>query len=179
MPNAIDLLTHDHGVVEGLFRQVADDGVPEPEVVAAIVRELSVHDAIEKEHLYPVVRARMADGNRIAACSITEHGKVARLLGEIDRRPVGDPHRRDLLAELLPAVRAHVAEEEGEIFPALAARMASEELDELGATLAAAKAKAPTRPHPHAPQSSFGNRAARLIAAPLDKARDLFQRRRP
>jgi hypothetical protein len=79
----------------------------------------------------------------------------------------------------MPVVRAHVAEEEGEIFSALAARMAAEELDDLGETLAAAKAKAPTRPHPHAPQSSLGNRAARLVSTPLDKARDLVQRRRP
>jgi hemerythrin superfamily protein len=179
MPNAIEVLTRDHGTVEGLFRQVPGDGIPEAQVVAAIVRELSVHDAIEKEHLYPVVRARMAEGNRVSARSITEHGEVARVLGEIDRRSPDDPHRRDLLAELMPAVRAHVAEEEGEIFPALQARMAPEELDELGATLAAAKAKAPTRPHPHAPQSSLGSRAARLVAAPLDKARDLVQRRRP
>lgn len=179
MTSALDILRQDHQRVEDLFSRLIGDGVPEAEVVAAIVRDLSVHDAVEKEYFYPVVRARMADGNRVAARSITEHGEMARLLGKIDRCSVDDPHRRDLLAELMPSVRAHVAEEEGEIFPALAARMASEELDELGATLAAAKEKAPTRPHPHAPQSSLGNRAARLVAAPLDKARDLVQRRRP
>ena len=178
MANALDILRQDHRTVEELFSRLPDEGLHDAEVVAAIVRELSVHDAIEKEHLYPVVRTRMTDGNDVASRSIAEHGEVARLLVEIDRR-VDDPHRPHLLDELMTAVRAHVADEEGEIFPALTARMASEELDELGATLRAAKGKAPTRPHPHAPQSSLGNRAARLVSGPLDKARDLLQRRRP
>lgn len=177
MTDALELLISDHRAVEGLFAQLGSDGTPDPEVVRRIVRDLSTHDAIEKEHLYPVVRARLDDGNQIAHHSITEHGEVARLLAEIDRRPSDDPHRRELLAELMPTVRAHVAEEEAEIFPVLASRMAAEELAELGETLARAKEKAPTRPHPHAPSSGWGNRVARKLTAPLDKLRDLPRRR--
>lgn len=177
MPDAIELLQSDHRAVERLFAELAREQKPPSALVNAIVKELSIHDAIEKEHLYPIVRDRLPRGNEAAEQCFDAHDSIGLTLAEIDRRPVDDPALGGLLDMLIATVRTHVAEEEEEIFPVLRIKMAPEELDELGDTLESAKAKAPTRPHPHAPNSGVGARLAAAAAAPLDKLRDAIHRR--
>lgn len=177
MTDAITVLTTDHRTVDGLFTQVEGQATPPQEVVDRIVKELSVHDAIEKEHLYPAVRQRVEGGAAQADHSIEEHDQVARLLLEIDRTRSGEPGLPGLLAELITTVRAHVQEEETGIFPSLRASVTQADLDALGETLEGAKASAPTRPHPHAPSEGTGTKLAGALSAPLDKARDAIQGR--
>src|SRR6185437_15902150 len=115
--NAIDLLMTDHREMESLFSK-AQAGVGDQEVVEKIVRELSIHDAIERELLYPLVREKIpSEGERLAEHSLDEHEKVARLLADIEK--ANDSERRGLLAELMSDVKEHVAEEESQIFPKL------------------------------------------------------------
>src|SRR5438270_199630 len=59
--DAIQILTDDHREVEGLFQKVESGSAGKKDVVAKIVRELSIHDAIEREYLYPAVRKHIAD----------------------------------------------------------------------------------------------------------------------
>jgi hypothetical protein len=81
------------------------------------------------------------------------------------------------LGTLIELVRTHVHEEESQIFPALQAAMSPAELDNLGEVLATAKAVAPTRPHPLAPSGGLGTMVAGALSAPLDKVRDIVERR--
>ena len=175
--DALDLLRQDHLRVEALFVEMGGTTKPDPVLVSRMVKELSVHDVIEKKHLYPLVRDRLPRGNQIAQRSFDEHAVVTATLAEIDRRPHDDPRRRDLVNRLIILVRTHVDEEEGEIFPALRARLAPEELHELAASLESAKSKAPTRPHPHSPNAGLGMRVMSSAVAPLDKLRDRVRRR--
>ena len=57
-PDAIQLLTADHAEVEQMFQQVESlpDGESRSSLVAEVVRELSVHAAIEEQVLYPAMR---------------------------------------------------------------------------------------------------------------------------
>ena len=65
-PNAIELLTTDHAAVEQMFRQIESlpEGDARSELVAGVVRELSVHAAIEEQVLYPAMRKALPDARR-------------------------------------------------------------------------------------------------------------------
>ena len=176
MPDAFEMLVADHRRVAELLKD-ATAGEPAPGVIASIVKELSVHDAIERVHVYPQVRDRLENGHFLSQRAIFEHGEVARLLLELDRRPDGDTAVPDLLVRLRELVANHVEEEEAALFPALRRVMAGEEVDELGTTLEGARSSAPTRPHPHTPQDGTSAKLAAAAAAPLDKLKDKLQRR--
>ncbi|HET9690685.1 MAG TPA: hemerythrin domain-containing protein [Acidimicrobiales bacterium] len=177
MTDAITVLTTDHRAVDGLFSQIEGQDAPDQDLLDRIVKELSIHDAIEREHLYPVLRERLPDGDRWSDRSVDEHNEIATTLVKVDKRPSGTEGLATLLASLISEVRTHVQEEEGEIFPALRAALSQTELDDLGATLEKAKTSAPTRPHPHAPDEGTGTKVAGAVSAPLDRLRDAAQGR--
>ena len=172
MPDAITVLTADHRTVESLFSKVEGQANPKTDVVNEIVKELSIHDAIEKEYLYPTVRDKVSSGNGMADHSIEEHDNVAETLLAIDKADAGSGEQAQLLTQLIQMVTSHVEEEEQQIFPAMRTSMSQTELDELGDKLKTAKKTAPTRPHPHAPSEGLGTKVAGAMSAPLDKARD-------
>jgi hemerythrin superfamily protein len=168
--NAIDALMTDHREVEELFSKVQAGG-PEKDVVEKIVRELSIHDAIERELLYPLVREKIpSEGEGLAEHSLDEHEAVARLLADIEK--ANDSERATLLNELMTDVKKHVAEEESQVFPKLRTVTTESELMELGQRLEDAKKRAPTHPHPHAPRSGAGAKVAGMAAGAMDRMRD-------
>lgn len=175
--DAIELLTTDHAEVEQMFRQV--ESMPESDsrnqLVGDIVRELSVHAAIEEQILYPAMRKALPDGDTLVQEAIEEHQQVKETLSAIER--ADSPDQRDpLLVQLMGNVRHHVDEEETELFPKLRASIGQEELRTMGAELAKAKKLAPTHPHPNAPNTPPGNVVGGAAAALIDKARDAFRR---
>jgi hemerythrin superfamily protein len=176
-PDAADFLEAEHARIDRLLAQVEEDRVPAPDLAARIVKELSVHDSIEREHLYPALRRRLPNGNQLYGEWLAEHGRIAAVLAEIDRRPPHDSHRTDLLGELVGLVRTHIAEEEGMLLPSMRSRMTEEERRSLGRALESGKGRAPTRPHSHIAGAGLGARMARLVAAPLDKTRDAISGR--
>ena len=175
--DAIQLLTSDHAKVEQMFRLI--ESLPEgdslQEQVEGVVRELSIHAAIEEQVLYPAMRKALPDGDALAQEAIDEHQQAKETLAAIERTE--DPgERRRLLFELMVDVRHHVKEEEMELFPKLQASMGRDELREMGGKLAAAKRMAPTHPHPKAPNTPPGNVVGGAAAAVIDKARDALRR---
>lgn len=176
-PNAIELLTSDHAAVEQMFRQIETlpEGDARSELVAGVVRELSVHAGIEEQVLYPAMRKALPDGDHLVHEAIDEHKRVKEALAAIER--ADSPSERDPhLVFLIGNVRHHVEEEEVELFPKLRASITTAELQEMGAKLAAAKKLAPTHPHPHAPNTPPGNVVGGVAAAVIDKARDALKR---
>ena len=177
MPDAISVLTNDHRTVNDLFARVEGNPEPMPEVVHRIVTELSVHDVIEKEHLYPAIRKYVDGGDDLADRSVTEHDQVARTLLAIDKAGDGSSQQVDHLAALITLVRRHVTEEESELFVALRSSMTADQLEQLGQSLVAAKQTAPTRPHPLAPSEGLATKVAGAVSAPLDRMKDKLQGR--
>lgn len=171
-PDGLDILAADHRRIEELLGRAELQEWPARDVVDRLVREVSVHDAIERECLYPLVRHRLMSGNELYDAALVEHGRAAAVLSEVDRRPDGDAHRRDQVKRVVALLRTHVAEEEGSLFPALRAHLSAQELAELAGQLASARRSAPTRPHPHVAGTGMSARMARLVTGPLDRARD-------
>ena len=139
-----------------------------------IIRDLSMHAAVEEELLYPAARKRLRNGTTLVNEAKTEHRQLKRLLDRLDKMDADDPQSDEVMASVRRAVQQHVKEEEGPggILQGLRKEMSRDELVTLGKELRAAKKLAPTRPHPNAPDSPPANMLVDGAAGMVDRARD-------
>lgn len=177
--DAIELLCHDHRMVEQLFRDYKAVGSDTQRrgVVEIIVRELSKHAALEELMFYPLAKKVLPDGQREIDEHLAEHLSVKKTLAALDELSAGDERTNGLMEELQREIEHHVREEEGELMPKLREAVDQQALDELGQALDQAKQTAPTRPHPHAPDQPPGLALAGPLAAIYDRLRDRLQGR--
>src|SRR5439155_14899704 len=126
----------------------------------------------EEMYMYPAARKALPDGDKVADHEIEEHAEVERLLKDLEGVEATDRTFDDLIGRLATEVQHHIGEEESELLPRLQNACDPDELLELGRMVTRAKASAPTRPHPSAPNKPPLN----LILAPgtgmIDKLRD-------
>ena len=177
--DALELLAHDHRMVEQLFRDygaAASDGQRRG-VVEVLIRELSKHAALEELTVYPLARHVLPEGAVDVDEHLAEHMAVKKTLLALDKLAEGADEEKDLVAELQREITEHVAEEEGQFMPALRGAVDQEALDELGQQLDAAKKVAPTRPHPNIPDQPPGEAILGAVGAIYDRLRDRLQGR--
>lgn len=118
-PDVIQLLRDDHKLVRSLFAQYAKASNGEkPQIAHRIIRELTVHAAIEERVVYPAFRAAFQDPRMIYE-AIEEHQLVHLLLDKLNRfRPGPGSATFDARFKVLrELVRHHVDEEESRVFP--------------------------------------------------------------
>jgi hemerythrin superfamily protein len=177
--DAIELLCHDHRMVEQLFRdyQAARSDTQRRGVVEIVVRELSKHAALEELMFYPLAKKVLPDGQQEIDEHLAEHLSVKKTLLALDELSAGDDQTDGLMAELRREIEHHVADEEGDLMPKVRKAVDEQALDELGQALDKAKQTAPTRPHPHAPDQLPGLALAGPVAAIYDRLRDRLQGR--
>jgi hemerythrin superfamily protein len=176
--DAIRLLTRDHAQITRLLAQIDDQPDADDMLVHQVIRELSIHDSIERQYLYPLVRDRLEDGPSRFQHLLSEHAAITRLAADLDVYRFHDGARAAWLQQLVITVRTHIEAEEAGVLPALAARMTREELIDLGLQLEVARAKAPTRPHRHSVATGVGARVSRVVVGPMDRTRDALSKRR-
>ena len=174
--DAITMLTTDHREVERLYAEFQRAGMPDThrrqELANQIIRELSVHAVVEEQYLYPLTAEAVHDGEELADHSLEEHQGIKDRLAELDGMEATDPGYDQKLAEVMATVSHHVEEEEGDLFPRLRQSVGTDRLAEVGEKMHRAKAVAPTRPHPSAPDTPPGNKILGAFAAVADKVRD-------
>ncbi|MDP8978728.1 MAG: hemerythrin domain-containing protein [Actinomycetota bacterium] len=174
MMDALTLLIQDHGRTDALFDRFeqTDDPDGKQRLVREFTYELSVHAAIEEQWLYPLTAQTLEDGRSLAGHSVDEHQRVKDLLAWLDGAEPADLGYEERVGELITEVRHHVEEEETQLFPKLREAVPAQQLETLGAAMAMAKVLAPTRPHPHAPNTPPVNVLAGPVAAVVDALRD-------
>lgn len=177
--DAVELLKHDHRMVEQLFRDYRAAASDEQRrgVVELMVQELSKHAALEELMVYPLAKEVLPDERGEIDDHLAEHLDVKRTLTQLDRLSAGDQRTDELMAELEREITDHVREEEGDLLPKLRDILDQQALDELGQALEQAKHDAPTRPHPHAPNEPPALALAAPVAAIYDRLRDRLQGR--
>lgn len=177
--DAVELLKHDHRMVEQLFRDydAAASDTQRRGVVEIMIRELSKHAALEELMVYPLAKKVLPDGAEEIDKHLAEHMTVKKLLVDLDKLDEGDGRTDEMWHELQSAVEEHVQEEESDLLPRFADNVDKEALAELGAALDAAKQAAPTRAHPHAPTEPPALALAAPVAAIYDRMRDRLQGR--
>ncbi|UFR00412.1 hemerythrin domain-containing protein [Streptomyces sp. Go40/10] len=177
--DALEMLAHDHRMVEQLFRDyhAAASDRQRRGVAELLVRELSKHAALEEMLVYPLARKVLPDGEQEVDEHLGEHLAVKKTLLELDRLGAGDPRADELVDQLRREVEEHIREEEAVMMPRLREAVSRQELDELGRSIARARQGAPTRPHPNAPEKPPALSLAAPLAAAYDRLRDRLQRR--
>ncbi|OII65457.1 cation-binding protein [Streptomyces sp. CC53] len=177
--DALELLAHDHRMVEQLFRdyRAAASDTQRRAVVEVLVRELSKHAVLEELMVYPVAKEVLPDGPREVEQRLGEHRAVKQTFLALDRLTAGDERTDGLVDALRRDVEQHVRDDEGELTPRLRGAVSQQDLDELGGLLDEAKQTAPTRPHPHAPEEPPALALAAPVAAAYDRLRDRLQGR--
>ncbi|MGW7239393.1 hemerythrin domain-containing protein [Streptomyces sp. NPDC054804] len=175
--DAIAELMTDHREVEEMFARI--QGMPGGgqelrDLVDDVTIELVRHSIAEEEYLYPAVREHIEGGDRIADKEIADHGRVEKLLKELEKTDTEDPRMSPLLQQLMGEVSAHVRDEEDNLFPMLRQACTAEALNDLGDKIRRAKSLAPTRPHPSAPTTPPANKLLAPGAGLVDRARDLI-----
>lgn len=175
--DAIELLGHDHRVVEQLFRdyRAAASDAQRRAVVEILIRELSKHAALEEVLFYPFA-ARVLDDGQVDR-HLAGHAPIKELLLRLDRCRAGDPGQDELMERLASAVARHVRDDEDQLMPLLSERADQQALRELGHEIDQGKQSAPTRPHPHAPDTPPALALAAPVAAIYDRLRDRIQGR--
>jgi hemerythrin superfamily protein len=178
--DAIQIVKRDHRTVEQLFKQFerAEKGGKTAEmrrVVQKVVRELSVHAAVEEQVLYPALRRADAAIEDEVLEALEEHHLVKLTLLELDKMSPEEERYGAKMSVLIESVRHHVEEEEQDLLPRLRQAFAPRDLQELGTLLEEAKKGAPTHPHPGAPDTPPGNLLAGALSALLDKGRDALR----
>ena len=174
MPDAITSLRDDHKRVEKLFKQFekTQGDATRRQIVAEIVRELSVHAAIEEQVFYPAIRKQVEDVDDMVLESLEEHHIVKWTLSELDGMDPGEERFEAKVTVLMESVRHHVEEEEGELFPKVREALGRKALQEIGDTMESARRAAPTHPHPKAPDTPPGNLVAGAGAFLMDRTKD-------
>ncbi|MBO0866196.1 MAG: hemerythrin domain-containing protein, partial [Mycobacterium sp.] len=84
--DALDMLNHDHRMVEQLFRdyQAAKSDQQRRGVVEVAIRELSKHAALEELMVYPLAKEALSDGEQEIDHHLDEHMAVKKTLVALD-----------------------------------------------------------------------------------------------
>jgi hemerythrin superfamily protein len=177
--DAISFLKADHKTVEALFKEFEQAGdravASKRRIVKNIIRELSVHAAIEEQVLYPSVRREVEGIESEVLESLEEHHIVKWVLAELEGMDPRDERFQAKVIVLIENVRHHVNEEETSMFPDVRAALGRKRLGEIGVQLENAKRLAPIRPHPRSPDTPPGNKVVSTLAGTFDKARSALK----
>ncbi len=181
--NVIDILTHDHREVEGMFAELRSlSGAVGQEaqsrrkaLVDQVTIELVRHSVAEEAEVYPEVARRIS--GQEAEHAKHEHAEADETMKRLEKLRPEDPDFADALSTLMDEISAHVAEEEGQMFPHMRQTFTEQELIELGGKVEAVKRIAPTRPHPSAPDEPPGDKILGPVTGLLDRMRDAVTHR--
>ena len=147
--DAIVMLKEDHKEVRALFREFQKSGTTtarKGKLVEQIIELLTVHTFIENEVMYPRVRDLLPDLEDDVLESYEEHHVADVLVMELLPMTPEDERFEAKATVLIESVTHHIEEEEQEWFPKVRERLTRTQLQEIGAELAEAKARAPRRP---------------------------------
>jgi hemerythrin-like domain-containing protein len=136
MPDAVEMLQHDHAQMKDLFRQYEAAGdrayQKKQRIAEEVFTELEVHTTLEAELFYPAMKRKTdQDGKDLVAEAIVEHHVVTTLMEELkDLDPKNERYNAKFKV-LMDNVEHHIEEEEGEIFPE-AKEVLGDKLERLG-----------------------------------------------
>ena len=170
LPGDLDhLLEDDFAIVEAQLAHLEAGRGDRRTLVDQISFELSLHAFAVEQVLYPVFEE--VGQTRDLEQARERNDRAKELLVALGRSEPGEPEFEDALTELMAGVRAQHQGSDDESLPALRQNVGAERLAELGKQYIAAKRKAPTAPHPHAPDSGLAEKVAGALAKPLDQAK--------
>ena len=118
MPNAVEMLKHDHEKVKALFQQYEAAGHrahrKKQGLAEEVFAELAVHTTLEEELFYPAMKRQTdQDGTDLVAEAVEEHHVVTTLMDELKGLDPMDERYDAKFKVLMENVEHHIEEEEG------------------------------------------------------------------
>jgi hemerythrin superfamily protein len=177
--DVIEVLEHDHREVEEMFAELeslrgatTENAVTRrKELTEQVTIELVRHSVAEEVLVYPKVEDEVSAEE--AEHARGEHAEAEETLQKLEKLDADDPAFDDELATLMREIRHHIKDEEEQMFAHMREVIDEDELRQLGARVEAFKKVAPTRPHPHVPNTALARTAAGPAASLFDRMRDL------
>ena len=143
--DALSLLEEDHQLVKRLLSEgekTTERGEKtRAELFARLKRELTIHEQIEEEVLYPALR-ELSKSRDIALEAYEEHHVVDNVMAELEGLDVADETWGAKATVMKENVEHHMEEEESEMFKQARQVFEREELEQLGERMATRKAEA-------------------------------------
>lgn len=168
----VQLLQEDHRQVEQLLAEFDTVSLAgRNELFWTLTHELVRHEVAEEIVVYPAVRD-LPGGAAIADARVEEQADAEERLAKMEKLDAEDEAFARQMITLRSAVLTHAKAEETSVFVLLRDSLPAEQRLELGARYTRAKEAAPTRPHPHAPDTPPGNVLLGPVTALIDKIRD-------
>lgn len=139
--DAFSLLKEDHRKVEALFQQLESaSGKAKLQVFEQIKTELDLHAHIEEKIFYPALE-KPKQTHDLTLEAYEEHDVVKKLLRELSRSKTANEEWEAKAKVLQENVEHHVEEEENELFKKASSVLNQEDIEELGESMEAEKAR--------------------------------------
>ncbi|MGO1886227.1 MAG: hemerythrin domain-containing protein [Citricoccus sp.] len=177
--DVVDILTTDHREMMDLLRRIPD--TPDPaerrDLADAVIAEVMRHAVAEEMYVYPAMEEHLPQGAEEVEHDKKEHDELVAVMKQLEDADSADQAFLDLVRQMTDMLSHHIEDEEAEQFPKLRTSIPADQLVDLGAKVDNAKKLAPTRPHPHAPQSELFHKTVGPGVGMADRLRDLLTSR--
>ena len=171
--DVIELIQRDHQQVRQLLGQIeAADPDSRGELFHELVGELARHEAAEETIVHPTLRDEVDGGRAIADQVLEEESEAESLLARMEKMDPASDEFVDAFRSLRDDVLQHAEHEERQEHPKLREALSEQRREEMGQGWLKLKKTAPTRPHPHTPQTPEVRAAVGPVAGAFDRARD-------
>ncbi|KAG0295297.1 hypothetical protein BGZ96_012070 [Linnemannia gamsii] len=173
-----DPIKHDHRELEEYYHKILDSKNEDEKTRWAnqFTWELARHSVGEELVVYPRMREILEDGDALVEKDLHEHQETKEQLFKFQSMKSTDPSFEPLLRTMWAGLAQHIKEEEETDLVQLEKALTAEESVDLAKQFQLTKNFVPTRSHPSAPNQPPFETVVGLLAAPIDKLRDLFAR---
>jgi hemerythrin superfamily protein len=140
--DAFKLLKDDHDRVKSMMEEM--DATTEravktrTEMLAKLKQELTVHETIEEEILYPTLK-EFDKTHEIALEGFEEHHVVDEIMSELEATSVEDETWAAKFTVMKENLEHHIEEEEGEMFPKARQVLDDDQIEQMGDRMSARK----------------------------------------
>ena len=140
--DALTMLKADHDKVKGMLDKLDETteraAVTRTEGLQALKQELTIHETIEEEILYPALK-EFSRTREITFEAYEEHHVVDTIMAELEQTPTDDEQWAAKLTVMKENLEHHIEEEEDEMFKQARQVMDKGDLVALGERMAARK----------------------------------------
>jgi len=135
--------------------------------------EVARHSVAEEIVIYPFMEKKLNPS--LSSKNRSQHQEVKEQISRLESLTFEGQEFDAVINETMKALTEHMKLEEQDEFPELERVASPEEIDSLSQTFEHRKRIVPTRAHPNAPDTPPLETVVGLLAAPLDKFRDMFR----
>ncbi|WP_225840223.1 hemerythrin domain-containing protein [Streptomyces sp. NK08204] len=179
------LMQDDHDAIRGVLDDLTGgSSTTEPDVgeqrrlARGLVALQSAHEITEELVIWPAVRALCPDGDSLVATALAQEHETKRALHELAHLSPGSQEFTQCVNTVAGLNRTHLSYEQNQIWPRLDDRLTARDAARLARRWEAARARTPTRPHPHLPARPAVLGTVGVAAGAVERLRDTVGRRR-